>query len=575
MAFTQLGSELIAVGGFTSIDGVAANRVARWNGSTWSAMGEGFDEQARCAIVHNGELIVGGWFSSSGATPLAAGARWNGTAWVALTPPGDVTQNIYNFAVLNNELYATGGLNVNGRGYADVARLTPTGWSALTTEPDQFLSVFAAYAISAYNGSLHVSGFFRTQGENSATRIARWNGQTWVGLGSGNSARVFGAASFQNKAIVYGDFTQIGGLPIRGIAAFNGQSWSSLGAGITDPSGTPGATCIWNDKLVVVGNFTSVSNQPYSGVALWDGTTWSGLSQQLYGAAQACAVLDGTLYVGGELYDEQGTLLGTVLRWTGTAWEPVGTGTDTAVYAMAAYNGKVYVGGDFTTAGGVPATGIAAWNGTAWEALAGPSGQGVNGGVGALFVYRNELIVGARLFTNAGGLPISSIARWDGQTWSGLGQGLDFPATVTSMIERDGKLIVGGLFASSGGVPLGNVGQWDGVTQQWSELGSGTNQYITGFAKAGDDIIAGGLFTVMNGQPSAYVARLGCQGCDEIDFNNNDVFPEDQDVVDFFNVLAGGECAGCNDIDFNNNDVFPEDQDVIDFFNVLAGGACS
>ncbi|MFN7614405.1 MAG: hypothetical protein ACK5P8_04330, partial [Phycisphaerae bacterium] len=366
-----------------------------------------------------------------------------------------------------------------------------------------------------------------------------------------------------------------GGLPIRGIAAFNGQSWSSLGAGITDPSGTPGATCIWNDKLVVVGNFTSVSNQPYSGVALWDGTTWSGLSQQLYGAAQACAVLDGTLYVGGELYDEQGTLLGTVLRTTGTAWEPVGTGTDTAVYAMAAYNGKVYVGGDFTTAGGVPATGIAAWNGTAWEALAGPSGQGVNGGVGALFVYRNELIVGARLFTNAGGLPISSIARWDGQTWSGLGQGLDFPATVTSMIERDGKLIVGGLFASSGGVPLGNVGQWDGVTQQWSELGSGTNQYITGFAKAGDDIIAGGLFTVMNGQPSAYVARLGCQGCDEIDFNNNDVFPEDQDVVDFFNVLAGGECAGCNDIDFNNNDVFPEDQDVIDFFNVLAGGACS
>ena len=46
-------------------------------------------------------------------------------------------------------------------------------------------------------------------------------------------------------------------------------------------------------------------------------------------------------------------------------------------------------------------------------------------------------------------------------------------------------------------------------------------------------------------------------------------------------MLAGGTPAscdpdrGCNDIDFNNNGVFPEDQDVMDFFNVLAGGNCN
>ena len=64
--------------------------------------------------------------------------------------------------------------------------------------------------------------------------------------------------------------------------------------------------------------------------------------------------------------------------------------------------------------------------------------------------------------------------------------------------------------------------------------------------------------------------------CDSIDFNRNNIFPEDQDVVDFFQVLTGGNCPQptCNDIDFNNNQVFPEDQDVIDFFNVLAGGDC-
>ncbi len=76
--------------------------------------------------------------------------------------------------------------------------------------------------------------------------------------------------------------------------------------------------------------------------------------------------------------------------------------------------------------------------------------------------------------------------------------------------------------------------------------------------------------------------RIGLpqDACDSVDFNNNGVFPEDQDVVDFIDVLAGGQpvtcdpALGCNDIDFNNNDIFPEDQDMVDFFNVLAGGSC-
>ncbi|MFN5946194.1 MAG: hypothetical protein ACK5ZG_12430 [Phycisphaerae bacterium] len=65
--------------------------------------------------------------------------------------------------------------------------------------------------------------------------------------------------------------------------------------------------------------------------------------------------------------------------------------------------------------------------------------------------------------------------------------------------------------------------------------------------------------------------------CSDIDFNNNGVFPEDQDVVDYFNVLAGGSCStgDCDTIDFNGNGVFPEDQDVVDYFNVLAGGSCA
>jgi glucose/arabinose dehydrogenase len=84
---------------------------------------------------------------------------------------------------------------------------------------------------------------------------------------------------------------------------------------------------------------------------------------------------------------------------------------------------------------------------------------------------------------------------------------------------------------------------------------------------------AGDVYLLAVSGPIYKLRRL----CDTIDFNGNGAFPEDQDVIDFFNVLAGGDCSQgntCNDIDFNNNNAFPEDQDVIDFFNVLAGGTC-
>jgi hypothetical protein len=65
--------------------------------------------------------------------------------------------------------------------------------------------------------------------------------------------------------------------------------------------------------------------------------------------------------------------------------------------------------------------------------------------------------------------------------------------------------------------------------------------------------------------------------CDTIDFNNDGLFPSDDDIYDFLSVYAGGPCSAgntCNDIDFNNDGLFPSDEDIIAFFRVLAGGAC-
>jgi hypothetical protein len=130
------------------------------------------------------------------------------------------------------------------------------------------------------------------------------------------------------------------------------------------------------------------------------------------------------------------------------------------------------------------------------------------------------------------------------------GSGVDTDGTISSFTwRRNGSVI---LSAASGSVSLP-------VGTNTIELTVVDNNGISGV----DTVV----ITVNPPAP---------EGCDSVDFNGNGVFPEDQDVIDFFDILAGGTCptGTCNDIDFNNNGVFPEDQDVVDFFNVLAGGTC-
>ena len=104
-----------------------------------------------------------------------------------------------------------------------------------------------------------------------------------------------------------------------------------------------------------------------------------------------------------------------------------------------------------------------------------------------------------------------------------------------------------------------------------NDLAAGTYRVFVGMAVAQPDTLCG---SGANDYWLSLQVSDATPGVCDIDFNNNCVFPEDADVIDFFNVLAGAECLSCDSIDFNRNSVFPEDQDVIDFFNVLAGAPC-
>ncbi len=74
---------------------------------------------------------------------------------------------------------------------------------------------------------------------------------------------------------------------------------------------------------------------------------------------------------------------------------------------------------------------------------------------------------------------------------------------------------------------------------------------------------------------STLLAASASAQCTDLDFNNDGVYPSDQDTIDFQNVLAGADCPTCDTIDFNGDGVFPDDADYTDWLAVLAGGPCS
>lgn len=175
----------------------------------------------------------------------------------------------------------------------------------------------------------------------------------------------------------------------------------------------------------------------------------------------------------------------------------------------------LYVGGMFSTAGGVSATNIARWDGQNWS----PVGGGFNtlGLVMALAVYDDG--AGAALYAGgsfiaSSGNPINRIAKWDGTAWSPLGSGMN--STVNALATYDDgsgtALYAAGTFTTAGGAPAQGIARWDGVA--WAPLGAGIVPAGNGVRRlcvfddgAGEALYAAGEFINAGGMTASRIAR--------------------------------------------------------------------
>jgi hypothetical protein len=202
------GPALYVGGIFTTAGGVAASRIARWDGVSWSALGAGINSSgAGTPAVHTltvyddgsgPALHAGGTFTTAGGMAANGVAKWNGSGWSSLgvgVSGGEATfPAVYSLAVYDDgggpALYAGGTFASAGSVAVNrIARWNGSDWAALGTGVSGGV-VPEVHSLAVYDDgsgpALYVGGRFRNAGAVMDARgVARWNGSSWAPLGGG------------------------------------------------------------------------------------------------------------------------------------------------------------------------------------------------------------------------------------------------------------------------------------------------------------------------------------------------------------------------------------------------------
>jgi hypothetical protein len=108
-----MGNDLVIGGTFVTINGVPCdNNVARWNGTSWSALGTGVAIDGGVNVLkHTHGLLYAG--SQNNSEPLQ---EWNGSTWEEVG--GGPDWDVWDMTVLGDELFVTGSFTQAG--WADI-----------------------------------------------------------------------------------------------------------------------------------------------------------------------------------------------------------------------------------------------------------------------------------------------------------------------------------------------------------------------------------------------------------------------------------------------------------------------
>ena len=237
-ALAVSSSDLYVGGNFTAAGNVSANRIAKWDGNRWSALGSGLSDTVWALAVVGSDLYAGGSFGV---------LKWNGSTWS--TPGNGVFFTVLAMAVGGSDLYV-GGLT-------GLAKWNGSSWLFIDLTFFQLPLVITALATSG--SDLYIGGdFSRAVNGTPVNHIAKWSGSTWSALGSSVNGFVKALAVSGGDLYIGGSFTTAGGVSANNIAKWDGSSWSALGSGLNNQVN---ALAVSGSNLYVGGPFTAAGNK--------------------------------------------------------------------------------------------------------------------------------------------------------------------------------------------------------------------------------------------------------------------------------------------------------------------------
>jgi hypothetical protein len=343
------GQAIYAGGQFGYSGGVPLNSIAKWTGKAWSPLGTGvarpqypgnqYTQVNAFAVFDDGRgpaLYAGGRFEIAGDIAVGHIARWDGSTWSALANGmGGLVRALTVFddgsgiaLYAGGSFQSAGGLPVNR-----IAKWDGKSWSAVGTGVSGFQPFVSALTVfdDGTGPALYAGGGFTGAGGVSARQVARWDGTSWSALGSGLSSGlydgdpfVYALAAFDDGSgpalFAGGNFTTAGGSPASRIAKWDGEHWSPLGAGM---SNTVSGLTVYDDgtgpALYVGGGFALVSGESPYYIAKWDAKSWSSLGTGMNSAVGAMVVFDDgigpALFAGGWFTSAGDNISAYLAKW--------------------------------------------------------------------------------------------------------------------------------------------------------------------------------------------------------------------------------------------------------------------
>lgn len=445
------GHEVFVAGRFFSAGGVAATNVARWDGSRWSALGEGLSLPVSRLAVSGTNLYAAGPFPTRGGSNGPPLLCWNGATWTPVETGLWLASEVVSFG--GGLCLAGLGTNLAGEVGGALVLLEGTNRNVLAFQTN------ASFICLAVRGKeLFMGGSFDSIAGVAATNLARWDGTNWSAVGgglgtcSGLVRPVMALAADDHWLYAGGVFANAGELSLTNLARWDGTNWSGMESGLAFPTnGGIAALAVGGGRLYASGIFGP--GQPARGhnLARWDGAHWTVIP--IANGVHPVLAADATdLYVGGDFGWMGGRAVNGLARWDGTEWSALADGlTDLGrIASLAVQDDAVVVGGRFHTLGGITAWNMARWDGTRWSAL----GEGADGPISQLLAA-GPRIYAIGSFNTIGGIAAAGQARFDGTNWAALSGGEDFAPTC--LVVQDTNLFAGGHAVVPEGTLFGGV----------------------------------------------------------------------------------------------------------------------